>query len=75
MSDQISTLPLVIWQPSRKERFAKMLAMKARFIALPEYQQRMLAMMSRPDFSLKRRIRSPRFRLVDNGSTIGAVDG
>lgn len=46
MSDQISTLPLVIWQPSRRERLAKqIIIIKSRKLGMTEYQRRMLAAM------------------------------
>jgi len=51
MNDQISTLPLVIWQPSRRERLAKMIILKSRKLGMSEYQRRMLAAMRTPNFS------------------------
>lgn len=39
MSDQISTLPLVIWQPSRRARFARQIFIKSRNLGMTEYQK------------------------------------
>lgn len=56
MSDQISTLPLVIWQPSRRERLAKQIFIKSRQFGLRDYQRRMLAAMQ-PEATEKPRLR------------------
>ena len=53
MNDQISTLPLVIWQPSRREPLAKMIILKSREIGMSEYQRRMLAAMQSAHFRLR----------------------
>lgn len=53
MNAQISTLPLVIWRPSRRERLAKQIIIKSRKLGMTEYQRRMLAAMQSPDFRLR----------------------
>ena len=53
MNAQISTLPLVIWQPSLRERLAKQIFIKSRQFGMTEFQRRMLAAMQSPNFRLR----------------------